>query len=56
MLVDSVGEAMKSWANEREAELRQLVKDSVFPANMLQVFAEVMCRHYWCFHSETVKV
>lgn len=41
MLVDSVGEAMKPWVNERKAELRQMVKDSVFPADMWQVFADI---------------
>lgn len=41
MLVDSVGEAMKPWVNERKAELRQMVKDTVFPADMWQVFADI---------------
>ncbi|MEH6607216.1 MAG: acyl-CoA dehydrogenase family protein [Pseudomonadales bacterium] len=41
MLVDAVGEAMKPWANERKSELQDMVKNSVFPADMWQTFADV---------------
>lgn len=41
MLVDAVGEAMKPWANERKAELQGMVKESVFPEQMWQTFADV---------------
>jgi acyl-CoA dehydrogenase len=41
MLVDAVGEAMKPWANERKAELRDMVDNSVFPAQLWQTFADV---------------
>ena len=41
MLVHAVGEAMKPWANERKAELRQMVDDSVFPGELWQAFADV---------------
>ena len=41
MLVDALGEAMKPWANERKAELQDMVENSVFPAEMWQTFADV---------------
>ena len=34
MLVEAVGEAMKPWANERKAELQDMVENSVFAAAM----------------------
>jgi alkylation response protein AidB-like acyl-CoA dehydrogenase len=41
MLVDSVAEAMKPWANERKAELAGMVEDSIFPQELWQAFADV---------------
>jgi len=41
MLIQAVGEAMKPWANERKVELRNMVKNSIFPADMWQTFADV---------------
>lgn len=41
MLVDAVGEAMKPWANERKAELQEMVENSVFPEALWQIFADV---------------
>ena len=41
MLVDAVGEAMKPWTNERKAELREMVDNSVFPEEMWQTFADL---------------
>jgi len=41
MLIDAVGEAMKPWANERKAELQNMVENSIFPEDMWQTFADV---------------
>ena len=41
MLIDSVGEAMKPWANERRPELQEMVNKSIFPAEMWQTFADL---------------
>ena len=41
MLVDAVGEAMKPWTNERKAELRDMVDNSIFPADLWQTFADI---------------
>jgi acyl-CoA dehydrogenase len=41
MLVDAVGEAMKPWANERKAELQDMVENSVFPQELWQTFADI---------------
>ncbi len=41
MFQKSVEDAMAPWANERKNELRQMVKDSVFPHEMWQTFADV---------------
>jgi hypothetical protein len=39
MLVDALGEALKLWANERKAELQDMVDNSLFPTQMWQTFA-----------------
>ena len=41
MLVDAVGEAIKPWANERRAELQDMVDNSVFPSELWQTFADI---------------
>jgi len=41
MLVDAVGESMKPWANERKAELQNMVENSIFPEDMWQTFADI---------------
>ena len=41
MLIQAVGEAMKPWVNERKVELRHMVKNSIFPVDMWQTFADV---------------
>ena len=41
MLVDAVGEAIKPWTNERKAELRDMVENSVFPEDLWRTFADV---------------
>jgi acyl-CoA dehydrogenase len=41
MLVDAVGEAIKPWANERKNEMREMVDNSVFPAELWQTFADI---------------
>lgn len=41
MLVDAVGEAIKPWANERKAELQDMVDNTVFPQELWQTFADI---------------
>jgi acyl-CoA dehydrogenase len=41
MLVDTVGEALKPWTNERKAELRDMVENAIFPAELWQTFADI---------------
>jgi acyl-CoA dehydrogenase len=41
MLVDAVGEAIKPWANERKAELDDMVENSVFPTELWKTFADI---------------
>jgi acyl-CoA dehydrogenase len=41
MLIDAVGEAIKPWANERKAELDDMVDNAVFPQELWQTFADI---------------
>ena len=41
MLVEALGEALKPWATDRKKELRDMVKESIFPQELWQTFADV---------------
>jgi len=41
MLVDAVGDALAPWTSTRKKELAEMVKNSIFPQELWQTFADL---------------